>query len=99
MQNVQSGLDVTTGVTATATPGLIGVSVDAPTTGNLTIANNAVTAKANVNYASNALKLVASNTHDGSAAVNKVQTSSDEGGVTATIGATAGAAAITAGNT
>lgn len=86
VQNVQSG---TTGeVSAIAQPELIGISAaSSATSSKMTVSDNTVTAKANVNYASNALNLQASNTLAGSGAVNNVQTSDAGGtGVSATIG-------------
>ena len=83
------------GVTSNAMPGLLGVSSAGVTNGSATVAGNAVTAKSNVNYASNALTLDAQSTLSGNGLVQSNQGS--YGPATATVGDMAGTTTSTIG--
>jgi hypothetical protein len=70
--NVQTGVG---NVTATAVPGLVGIRVDTVTGGRAVVTDNAVSARASVNNASNTVNLSGSSSLDATAAINNVQTS------------------------
>lgn len=72
-------------VTSSALPGMLGVNAGSITGGSVTAAGNTVTAKSNVNYASNALTLDAASTLSGNGVVSSTQASTGAS-VSATIG-------------